>query len=539
MSQSAFIEEVPDEQHESSGGELEDATVEDVLAPGSSAGKKKKKKKSKAAKALSAFQMKASVSQPLVDEVLKRVQAEVGPSHPEANEQSVREALQQLKVNDYLEGKSGLGGKNKKDMGDYKFWSTQPVSKLGEAPPQEDGYIDPALPRNEVRQEPYPLPKDFEWVAVDMTNQAELTELYELLSANYVEDDGATFRFKYSAEFLQWALMPPGWHKEWHVGVRVKSNRKLVAFIGGAPVTLRVRNAQFKSVEINFLVVHKKLRGKRLAPVLIKEVTRQCNLKGIFQAIYTAGVFLPTPVSICRYYHRLLNIPKLVEVGFTGMKPGMTVARMVRLFKLPSAPALATRGLREMEERDIPEVRALYNQYMKRFGMIAVYSAEDLKHLFLSGLGRGQVKQGRREGQVIWSYVVEDPNTQKISDFFSFYTLPSTILGNARYNVLDAAYLWNYGTTVALQNGADEDGRLKRRLNELVSDALVIAELAKFDVFNAMTLMDNDMFLSDLKFGQGDGLLNFYLYNWRTSSLSGVDAVGEYPKGRGIGIVML
>ena len=37
------------------------------------------------------------------------------------------------------------------------------------------------------------------------------------------------------------ALMPPGWHKEWHIGVRVSSNRKLVAFISGVPIHLRVR----------------------------------------------------------------------------------------------------------------------------------------------------------------------------------------------------------------------------------------------------------------------------------------------------------
>lgn len=36
-------------------------------------------------------------------------------------------------------------------------------------------------------------------------------------------------------------------------------------------------------VEINFLCVHKKLRSKRLAPVLIKEITRRVNKVGIFQ----------------------------------------------------------------------------------------------------------------------------------------------------------------------------------------------------------------------------------------------------------------
>ena len=54
-------------------------------------------------------------------------------------------------------------------------------------------------------------------------------------------------------------------------------------------------------VEINFLCVHKKLRLKRMAPVLIKEITRRVNLEGIFQAVYTAGVVLPGIVSKCRY----------------------------------------------------------------------------------------------------------------------------------------------------------------------------------------------------------------------------------------------
>ena len=55
-----------------------------------------------------------------------------------------------------------------------------------------------------------------------------------------------------------------------------------------------------KMVEINFLCVHKKLRSKRVAPVLIREITRRVNLEGIFQAVYTAGVVLPKPVATCR-----------------------------------------------------------------------------------------------------------------------------------------------------------------------------------------------------------------------------------------------
>lgn len=36
-----------------------------------------------------------------------------------------------------------------------------------------------------------------------------------------------------------------------------------------------------------------------------------------------------------------------------------------------------------------------------------------------------------------------------------------------------------------------------------------------FDVFNALDLMENKEFLEALKFGIGDGNLQYYLYNWR------------------------
>lgn len=89
-------------------------------------------------------------------------------------------------------------------------------------------------------------------------------------------------------------------------------------------------------VEINFLCVHKKLRSKRMAPVLIKEITRRVNLRGIFQAVYTAGVILPRSVGSCRYLHRSLNPKKLIEAEFSHLTRNMTLQRTIKLYKLPS-----------------------------------------------------------------------------------------------------------------------------------------------------------------------------------------------------------
>ena len=91
-----------------------------------------------------------------------------------------------------------------------------------------------------------------------------------------------------------------GWLREWHCGVRTTKTNKLVGFISAIPATVRIYEKIQHLVEINFLCVHKKLRSKRLAPVLIKEITRRVNCKGIFQAVYTAGVVLPKPVGTCR-----------------------------------------------------------------------------------------------------------------------------------------------------------------------------------------------------------------------------------------------
>jgi len=167
-------------------------------------------------------------------------------------------------------------------------------------------------------------------------------------------------------------------------------------------------------------------------------------------------------------------------------------------------------------------------------------TAEEIRHNFLSGKGTGETgPSGRREGQVLWVYVIENPETRKITDFFSFFSLPSSVIGNVKYSVLDAAYLYYYATETAFEPQAEESGALRRRLEDVIKDALIVASEAKFDVFNALTLMDNVPLLEPLKFGAGDGLLNYYLYNWRTTPLAGMEGKDGIMPGKGVGVVMI
>lgn len=245
-------------------------------------------------------------------------------------------------------------------------------------------------------------------------------------------------------------------------------------------------------VEINFLCVHKKLRGARLAPVLIKEVTRRVNRKCIWQAVYTAGVVLPQPIAKNRYYHRSLNPVKLINIGFSRLQPKMTMSMTTKLYKLPAEPL--TPGIREFEEKDGEVCWKMLVEYLKKFELTQNFKYDEFLHWFTP-----------RDG-VINTYVVEDPETKEVTDMLSFYTLPSTIIGNKKYNMLKAAY--------SFYNVSN-----KTPWKQLMYDALILARKLKFDVFNALNVMENDIFLKDLKFGIGDGHLQYYLYNWRCKTM--------------------
>ncbi|SBT46034.1 glycylpeptide N-tetradecanoyltransferase, putative (NMT) [Plasmodium ovale wallikeri] len=385
---------------------------------------------------------------------------------------------------------------------DYKFWYTQPVPKINDefnesvrmANARGAATNEPFISDNkveDVRKDEYKLPAGYSWYVCDVKNEKDRSEIYTLLTNNYVEDDDNIFRFNYSSEFLLWALTSPNYLKTWHIGVKYEATKKLIGFISAIPTDICINKKVVKMAEVNFLCVHKTLRSKRLAPVLIKEVTRRINLENIWQAIYTAGVYLPKPVSDARYYHRSINVKKLIEIGFSSLNPRLTMSRAIKLYKVDDTLNLT--NLRLMKKKDVEGVHKLLTTYLEQFNLYAVFTKEEIAHWFLP------------IENVIYTYVNEEDGV--IKDMISFYSLPSQILGNDKYDILNAAYsFYNVTTTTTFKN--------------LMQDAIHLAKKNKFDVFNALEVMNNKSIFSDLKFGEGDGSLKYYLYNWKCAAFS-------------------
>ncbi|KAL0210438.1 hypothetical protein RCL1_004874 [Eukaryota sp. TZLM3-RCL] len=364
----------------------------------------------------------------------------------------------------------------------HRFWSTQPVPQ-GEV--SEEGPISiPSI----VSTNPLPLPPSFEWTVVDIHNEQQLQSLYELLSNHYVEDDDSCFRFNYSPQFLLWALTVPNYLSQWHLGVRKKDTGELLAFIAAIPQNLNVNSQIISMVSINFLCINSILRSKRLAPVLIKEITRRVNLEGIFQATYTAGINIPTPFSEAQYFHRPINIKKLVETDFL-MLPADKVRIKHKIYN--SIPVSQGVSMRAMTSNDVDSVFEILTQYLAKFAVHPVFSREEVAHYFLP------------RPRVVSSFVIVD-SQDHVTDFISYYHLPSSVLRAEKEenSMLYAGYIYYYAQS-------------KTPIKDLINSMLTVAREEGIDVVNCLSIMDNQSFLSDCMFGPGDGNLHYYLFNWK------------------------
>jgi glycylpeptide N-tetradecanoyltransferase len=394
----------------------------------------------------------------------------------------IQRAIQALQAEESLKGST--------QPQQHKFWETQPVVQDSSPDPDSIGPIENKT-LDQVQQKPYPLPKGFEWDTVDLTDETHMHEVYQLLYHNYVEDDDCNFRFHYSKDFLKWALMPPGYKREWHLVVRrtTTPDRPIIGLITGIPCKLKVNEQDALAVEINFLCVHKDLRSKRVAPMLIKEITRRVNLFDIWHAAYTAGIVVPRPVSQAQYFHRSLNPKKLIDVGFSGKPKDMTILDIKKKYQLPSTHK---NKLIPLTKELVPSATKLLNSFHQSRGtqLYQHFEEEDFEHFFMP------------RKNIILSYVMVNEENE-VTDFTSFYNLPSTIFGNPEYNTLNVTYSF-YNVAGSID------------MTQLINDALIISKNEfSSDVFNMLDLGLNNTCFQELKFTAGDGTLHYYVYNWK------------------------
>jgi len=335
------------------------------------------------------------------------------------------------------------------------FWDKQPVP--------QDGYTYESGREIEkekvITHEPVSLPRGFSWC------KPPLEEAHKLLHDHYVCDE--TFRLSYSLETLKWAAS----HE--NRGIREDASGTLIGYISSVPTKVRVCQDVLPMVQINFLCVHPDYRDRGFAPVLIGEIKRIANTENVWQAIYTAVTKIPGSVAKSSYWHRFLNVKRLVKTGFY-----QTNRLREKYFEIRG-----NSQFRRMTQRDVPKVTKVLKKYFESFKVAPHIDKEWVKHWMLP----------------IHSYVNDETD-----DFISFYEIPyDRVDGRDTVKQVYSFYI----------------------VGDVYNDAFVLARNQGYDVFNTLDIGQSGEDLEKLKFLKGTGHVYYYLFNWLPSSPVGPEDI--------------
>ena len=78
------------------------------------------------------------------------------------------------------------------------------------------------------------------------------------------------------------------------------------------------------------------IHGTDITLVLIEEASRRIHMRNMLWAVYTSGTLLPKPFCQTTYYHRNLDLKKLVDAKFTYLPHNINMTKAIKCYVLPS-----------------------------------------------------------------------------------------------------------------------------------------------------------------------------------------------------------
>lgn len=325
----------------------------------------------------------------------------------------------------------------------HAFWDNQPMpNKFNEAVAEEPvlEMIDNQIAVN-VSPNPVALDEtlELEWCD-DVWRDAPLESICrEVFALSRAGESQQVTSFSPDVSFLMWSMNPPGMMREWLVGVRRrKAPNELVGFICGLPMSASIGGVVIEKVmEIKNLYVHPVLRGNRITPILISEVSRRVRRSNFCVALYTSSVTITRPLCKARFYQRPLNMAKLAAARFKDATRGQTLPRLARRYsECKALPA----GWMKFEERHVEAAWRLLQTHLSAFTVHQILSLEEFRFWF-----------GPKKHPSVHAYVVESNNGQ-VEAFCAWHVMEASAISNAgRPMTLRAAFShYNAGSDLAL-----------------------------------------------------------------------------------------
>jgi len=362
----------------------------------------------------------------------------------------------------------------------HQFWDNFPIMHDGTVVPVDKNSSIEDM-KSYARPAPYNLPPGFSWTK----DKIPIEDISAFLQLHYVDD---IFKLQYTTEFLRYCLYPKTENTVYeNIIFGVLYEKKLMAFIAGIPITLKISDKIVHMMVVNFMCVHPAIRNKRLTPVLIKELTRRSCQMGIIHCLYSSVQQVALPLSVPKFYHRILNVPKTLQTGFYIPKNGETTHRLTLRYRLPSTPTIK---LRNPAVSDISEMKKSLDAYSVNFKISQIFSTDEIEHYFFS--------------PHCVTRVVGDFAEKSLLEFFAFTLMDVTKDNGMSVKVASLFFCTHHSTP----------------LDVLGEAMLIVARDYKADCFTCLDTFKFSPYFERLKFQRGRGKLNYYLGNWETPPIS-------------------
>mmetsp|Transcript_5545 Transcript_5545/g.9475 ORF Transcript_5545/g.9475 Transcript_5545/m.9475 type:complete len:249 (-) Transcript_5545:30-776(-) len=236
---------------------------------------------------------------------------------------------------------------------------------------------------------------------------------------------------------------------------------------------------------------------------MIQETINRTRALNIPVGFYHSGRHQPTPFISTRTGLRLINVNKLIEVGYTSVPIGMDKQQFIKKHSLPKKESIKLVGtLRLMEKGDVKEVFRLFKEQCSKHKIHVVFDEAQCGQMFLP------IKE------VVSTYVVEDPEQKgKLTDFMSFTYFHQICLerekkGHNHEFEVDATFSYCAFT--------------RNNYEDMIKQAMWIAkDEMKCDALAIEGIMDHDIEVleQDFKFLLDDGKLNYFFLNFSLGEL--------------------
>jgi glycylpeptide N-tetradecanoyltransferase len=316
--------------------------------------------------------------------------------------------------------------------------------------------------------------------------------IYRFLNENY-SNDGDAYPYKFTKEYLKKML-----NGAICLGISLSDSGGLIGFISAHPITLGFRTDRYnldgissesisKFMNVSFLCVAKQSRGSNLSKQLIDELKKLCS--DYSGCVYNSNGKHSNgkPVSLSRWYHRPINVKKLIDVGFLSPlqkyeKHQDPIGSTTLWYRIPADPQLSfIRLTNELSSDTILSGCNLLNTQLRKYPVHQVFTNEEFERLF--------VPNGSNDPLI--TYVLL--NDGIVTDLLSFRMVKSEVnikKKKAPKDYMGAFSYYNVSTTISL--------------TDLLFNAIILAKKHGADVYNTLDRADTRSTLEPLRFHDGN-----------------------------------